>query len=114
LGGILHDKVADVLSRGHIFLNTSLTETFCLSMLEAASCGLIVVSTNVGGIPEVLPQKMAYLAKPNAQSLYKQLLKAIKNIDTQKCDIFHNFVKITYSWRKTAERTERVYNYAMK
>lgn len=85
MGGILHDKVADVLSRGHIFLNTSLTETFCLSMLEAASCGLIVVSTNVGGIPEVLPSKMAYLAKPNAES----------------------------SWRKTAERTERVYNYAM-
>ena len=55
LGGIIHDNVAGVLNRGHIFLNTSLTETFCLSMLEAASCGLIVVSTNVGGIPEVLP-----------------------------------------------------------
>ena len=55
MGGIIHDNVAAVLNRGHIFLNTSLTETFCLSMLEAASCGLIVVSTNVGGIPEVLP-----------------------------------------------------------
>jgi phosphatidylinositol glycan class A protein len=67
----MHDNVAGVLNRGHIFLNTSLTETFCLSMLEAASCGLIVVSTNVGGIPEVLPQKMAYLAKPNSECLYK-------------------------------------------
>jgi len=48
-----------------------LRETFCLSILEAASCGLIVVSTNVGGIPEVLPKKMAYLAKPNSESLFK-------------------------------------------
>lgn len=62
LGGIPHDDVCYVMNRGHIFLNTSLTETFCLSMLEAASCGLLVVSTNVGGIPEVLPPGMAYLA----------------------------------------------------
>ena len=66
LGGINHKDVPAVLNRGHIFLNTSLTETFCLSILEASSCGLVVVSTNVGGIPEVLPPKMAYLAKPNA------------------------------------------------
>ena len=46
-------------------------------MLEAASCGLLVVSTDVGGIPEVLPPGMAYLAKPDADSLMVQLLKAI-------------------------------------
>jgi phosphatidylinositol glycan class A protein len=69
LGGLPHDKVKYALCRGHIFLNTSLTESFCLSMLEAASCGLLVVSTDVGGIPEVLPPGMAYLAKPDAKSL---------------------------------------------
>ena len=81
LGGIPHDDVCYVMNRGHIFLNTSLTETFCLSMLEAASCGLLVVSTNVGGIPEVLPPGMAYLAKPNAVSLTGSLMKAIKDFD---------------------------------
>jgi hypothetical protein len=25
---------------GHIFLNTSLTEAFCIAILEAVSCGL--------------------------------------------------------------------------
>jgi phosphatidylinositol glycan class A protein len=69
LGAVPHDKVRYVLNRGHIFLNTSLTETFCMSNLEAASCGLLVVSTDVGGIPEVLPPEMAYLAKPDAKSL---------------------------------------------
>ncbi len=35
LGGLPHDKVKDVLNRGHIFLNTSLTESFCIAILEA-------------------------------------------------------------------------------
>jgi phosphatidylinositol glycan class A protein len=62
LGRVPHNKVREVLCRGHIFLNTSLTEAFCIAILEAASCGLLCVSTNVGGVPEVLPPDMVYLA----------------------------------------------------
>jgi len=89
LGAIPHKDVCNVMNRGHIFLNTSLTETFCLSMLEAASCGLLVVSTNVGGIPEVLPPGMAYLAQPNAISLTKELLKAIRDYDNVQSSEIH-------------------------
>ena len=64
LGMVPTTEVKDVLCRGHIFLNTSLTEAFCIALLEAACCGLLCVSTNVGGIPEVLPQDMALLAPP--------------------------------------------------
>ena len=81
IGEIPHDDVCYVMNRGHIFLNTSLTDAFCLSILEAASCGLLVVSTNVGGIPEVLPPGMAYLAHPNAISLTNQLMKAMRDLD---------------------------------
>ena len=62
LGRVPHSQVREVLCRGHIFLNTSLTEAFCVALLEAASCGLLSVSTNVGGIPELLPPDMIYLA----------------------------------------------------
>jgi phosphatidylinositol glycan class A protein len=65
LGRVPHNKVRDVLCRGHIFLNTSLTEAFCIAILEAASCGLLCVSTNVGGVPEVLPPDMVFLASAN-------------------------------------------------
>ena len=40
-------QVRNVLVRGRIFLNCSLTEAFCIAILEAASCGLLVVSTRV-------------------------------------------------------------------
>ena len=53
--------------QGHIFLNTSLTESFCITIVEAASCGLRVVTTNVGGIPEVLPPEMVKLANPDPE-----------------------------------------------
>lgn len=69
LGRVPHAHVRDVLVRGHIFLNCSLTESFCIAILEAASCGLFVVSTCVGGVPEVLPPSMIKFAEPTAESL---------------------------------------------
>jgi len=56
-----HADVRNVLTRGHIFLNSSLTEAFCIAMVEAASCGLYVVATRVGGVPEVLPPHLLLL-----------------------------------------------------
>lgn len=37
LGAVPHHRVRDVLNRGHIFLNCSLTESFCIALLEAAA-----------------------------------------------------------------------------
>lgn len=39
LGSLEHSQVRDVLTQGHIFLNTSLTEAYCMAIVEAASCG---------------------------------------------------------------------------
>jgi phosphatidylinositol glycan class A protein len=64
-GALPHHEIRNYLARGHIFLNTSLTEAFCIAIVEAASCGLLIVSTEVGGIPEVLPQDMIVFAQPN-------------------------------------------------
>lgn len=36
-----------------MFVNCSLTEAFCMALVEAAAAGLVVVSTAVGGVPEV-------------------------------------------------------------
>merc|ERR1719268_449549 len=58
LGELKQSEMRDsLLVKGDIFLNTSLTEAFCMAIVEAASCGLLVVSTKVGGIPEVLPEE---------------------------------------------------------
>jgi len=40
-------------SRGGIFVNPALTEPFGLTLLEASSCGLPIISTNDGGPKEI-------------------------------------------------------------
>ncbi|CAN1270407.1 Phosphatidylinositol N-acetylglucosaminyltransferase subunit A [Linum perenne] len=77
LGAVPHTSVRSVLVSGHIFLNSSLTEAFCIAILEAASCGLLTVSTRVGGVPEVLPDDMIVLAEPDPNDMVQAIKKAI-------------------------------------
>jgi len=114
LGFVPHRSVRDVLVRGHVFLNCSLTESFCIAILEAASAGLTVVSTNVGGVPEVLPPDMIHLADPDVDSLVKGLSRVIsekiENVDPFE---FHQRVRDMYSWERVAQETILVYNKIM-
>ncbi|SPJ10734.1 phosphatidylinositol N-acetylglucosaminyltransferase subunit A, putative [Plasmodium sp. DRC-Itaito] len=116
LGKIKQENVKNVLQTGHIFLNTSLTEAFCIAIIEAASCGLLVISTDVGGISEVLPHDMMILAKPNHIELCKAVDKALKIVQKVDSNLFHERLTKMYSWEKVAEKTEKVYmkvlNYA--
>ncbi|GAB9476539.1 Phosphatidylinositol n-acetylglucosaminyltransferase gpi3 subunit [Globisporangium polare] len=109
-GAVPHSKVREVLCQGHIFLNSSLTESFCIAILEAAACGLFVVSTRVGGVPEVLPPDMIKFAQEiTPEALAEAVLEAIPlvaNVDRQQ---FHDRVADMYNWNAVAERTERVY-----
>lgn len=51
-------------------MNTSLTESFGIAILEAACAGLYVVSTRVGGVPEILPQDMISFAEPEVDGTF--------------------------------------------
>ncbi|KAL2014850.1 hypothetical protein VTN00DRAFT_2375 [Thermoascus crustaceus] len=112
LGPVRHEQVRDVMVRGHIYLHPSLTEAFGTVIVEAASCGLYVVCTRVGGIPEVLPQHMTTFAKPEEDDLVAATGKAIAALRSNKVrtDRFHDQVRMMYSWTDVARRTERVYN----
>jgi len=111
-GAVKHEQVRDILVQGHIFLNASLTEAFCMAIIEAASCGLQVVSTNVGGIPEVLPKEMIWLTEPTVQGLLMGIEKALADFKSGRvvdCNECHLRIKKYYKWEEIAIRTENVY-----
>lgn len=85
LGALEHAEVRNVLTRGQIFVNTSLTEAYCMAIVEAASCGLQVVSTRVGGIPEVLPKELIILTEPTVDAVLAGLCEAIEEVKSRTC-----------------------------
>ncbi|KAJ8133369.1 hypothetical protein O1611_g262 [Lasiodiplodia mahajangana] len=111
LGPVRHENVREIMVKGHIYLHPSLTEAFGTVIVEAASCGLYVVCTAVGGIPEVLPSHMTVFAKPEENDLVAATGRAIAALRANKVrtERFHDQVKKMYSWTNVAKRTERVY-----
>ena len=112
LGAVRHEEVRDVMVQGHIFLNPSLTEAFGTVIVEAASCGLYIVCTRVGGVPEVLPNHMTEFAAPEEDDIVAATGRAIAKLreGRVRTDLFHGQVKQMYSWTDVAERTERIYD----
>lgn len=113
LGTVRHEQVRDIMVRGHIYLHPSLTEAFGTVIVEAASCGLYVVCTRVGGVPEVLPSHMTTFARPEADDLVAATSRAIAALlaGRVRTDKFHDQVRRMYSWTDIAARTERVYRH---
>merc|ERR1712070_91151 len=91
-------------------------------MVGAACCGLLVGSTDVGGVPEVLPPHMVRLAAPRADEIVEALSRALDELievvedpkgQEKRAFEFHEEVKQMYDWHDVARRTELVYNSLM-
>lgn len=103
-----------------------------MAIVEAASCGLQVVSTRVGGIPEVLPSELIHLTDATVDSLHQGLLSAInklkqvrskgQSIDSTTSHPTSNkenrilcpyecneILRKLYNWNDITRRTELVY-----
>jgi N-acetyl-alpha-D-glucosaminyl L-malate synthase BshA len=58
------DAIEEILTAADLFLMPSQSESFGLSALEAMSCGIPVISTSVGGLPElVIHNETGYIAE---------------------------------------------------
>jgi phosphatidylinositol glycan class A protein len=114
-GALRHNKVRDIMIKGNIYLNTSLTESFCIAIVEAASTGLYTIATDVGGVGEVLPDNMVKLVNADKDSIIKGIKESIETYENIKNNTneFNAVLKDAYNWDKVAHKTVEVYNKAM-
>lgn len=87
------DDIVDILSKNDIFILPSHNEGLPISILEAMRQGLPIVSTKVGGIPEMIEDKVTGLfITPTTDSLTIFL----KNISS-------------FNWTKMGEQSKELY-----
>jgi len=97
---IEHCQIADFMQKADAFILFSNYENLPCVILESFSCGLPVISTDVGGISEFFPSDFGYLiSKGDEQKLLEKILELSKN-PISKETLMHNYAKDNFSEKK--------------
>jgi len=95
------ESVADILPVADVFLLPSQHESFGLAALEAMSCGVPVVGSRIGGLPEVIEhEKTGFLCDPNDVECMTAIVLGLMKDEPLRREI----------GRAARERVERLFN----
>lgn len=90
-----------------IYVTSSLVEAFGQTIVEAQSCGTLVVGFNIGGIPDIIThKKTGYLAQPgSAEDLKNGICWALDNYDNEEMKIaLRTSVKSKFSYKTVVKQ----------
>jgi|TARA_B110000240_G_scaffold191020_1_gene232994 glycosyltransferase involved in cell wall biosynthesis len=86
LGEVPNSKIQDYYSISDIFINPTYTEGFPRVLIEAMASGLPIVTTNAGGIKDILgPKQLNYMTDILDRDKFKELLNSLLN-DDESCN----------------------------
>jgi glycosyltransferase involved in cell wall biosynthesis len=113
LGNKPHNEVSHWLSASDIFVLPTYYEGLPNAVLEAMACGLPVIATKVGGIPEVIEEGRngILIDKKDVESLIRAIVYLLKNqalaknMGTQGRKMFES----RFSWQKNAQKVIEIY-----
>jgi len=114
LGAIEHHRVPELLKSVDIFVMPSIREEFGVAAVEAQAMEIPVVSTKVGGIPEVvLDEETGILVEPgDSEQLAQAILTLIENpaLRRQMGERGRRHVLAKYRWEENAALMEGLYH----
>lgn len=114
LAGFL-DNAAKYLKAFDLFILPSRSEAMALVVLEAGLANLPVITTKVGGLPEIiLDESFGKIVEPeNENSLSIAIIDAIKNEEWRKdsAENLHKRVKENFSHSQMLEKTLKIYGF---
>jgi glycosyltransferase involved in cell wall biosynthesis len=112
IGEVPHDEVFNYMQQSDLFVLPSLSEGFPGVFLEAMACGLPIIATRVGGIPEILTDNInGYLVEAeDPENLANKIILLLKDDRLRKkmSDNNRNEVK-KYSWDNICIKLEKIY-----
>ena len=113
-GFVQHDEIVDYFNKLSIFISVSERESFGVSVLEAASCEIPSITSNIGGLIEVNSHnKTGFTIGVNdPQALAKHILKLyedeklrLKFGKSARKRVLNNF-----DWEKNVRQMIKIYN----
>lgn len=113
VGKVAYDEVPEYLNMMDIFVMPSLNESFGVAALEAQACGLPVVASNAGGIPEVVVDgKTGFLTKPGDSAMIASRLEELILNSALRCSMGaagREFVENNFNWQHNIESMYNLY-----
>ena len=107
---ISHAKIAKELKRAHAFVLFSNYENLPCVILESFSCGIPVISTNVGGIAEYFPKDFGFLVESGNEKEFVEALLKLFYSYTPNPNTMHTYVKELFSKISIAKKFQSLYN----
>lgn len=111
-GQVSHSEVPNYLNKMDIacFPSTHESESYGVAAVEASACGLPVVVSNIGGLPEVVEDgKTGFLCEPkNPNDLAEKLYELVINPELRQKmgKAGRDFVLANYDWQENLRRME--------
>jgi len=102
----------EIFKESDIFVLTSLNEGFGRVLVEAMACGLAIIATNVGGVPEIIEDRVNGLLIPsgNPKILAESIIKLAENREMrQKMGIINRKKAEFYSITNYINRVINIY-----
>lgn len=113
IGAVSHEEVPDYLNKLDIYCAPSISESFGVAIIEASACGIPVIVSDVGGLPEVvINNKTGYVVQNKnvnhiTEKLYDLVMNEGKRIEMGKNG--REYITSNYSWKHSVKIMENLY-----
>ncbi len=112
--GLNHYQIAPRLD-GKMLVCTSTTENEPLAILEAYSCGIPVIASNVSGIPEIVSEETGILCDVDKPEEFVQAVKLLNEDESLRSDMgraARKFVEGKFSLECMGKNAKKLYEEA--
>jgi glycosyltransferase involved in cell wall biosynthesis len=111
-------SMADIFVLPSIVNENGETEGLGVVLLEAMACGLPVIASNVGGIPDIIKDGETGLLvrQKDARSLSDQIIRLLSDDNLRKEVLINgqNLIKAEFSWEIVTDKFIEIYREVLR